>query len=688
MQQVEVRAASEAYDPRRDDTANKIVVNHEEIVKYGDTSILDVLKRLPGITVSGANGRGGEIRMRGLGSGYTQVLLNGERAPAGVSIDSLAPDAIERIEIIRAASAEFSTQSIAGTINIVLKKVVTKAERSLKAGYGKGPGFASPNLTLLVSDRVDSLSYSVTASLNHNASTRQSSSFETDFDPAGVPTVLRAASTVANGRNDSLNLAPRLNWSLSGGDSLTSQSFVYVGTSARHSSTESVTTLGPPQPYADVANHGDSGGDYLREDLSWTHKLANEGKLELKLGVSRGDGRSHSHDDGYDTGGAHNLAREVDSHSRDQGASSTGKYTVPVVDGHALSAGWDAGYNQRRDARVQAEAALPGATPYNSDESFDATVARLAMYAQDEWNVTKRWSVYLGLRWEGIDTHSTGSGFDPVASRSSVWSPLLQTLWKLPDTKGDQLRFALTRTYKAPGTSSLIPRRFTSTNNSADQPDYRGNPNLKPELALGFDASYDHYFAEGALLSASVSSRRIDGYTHNGVILDAGRWVSLPINDGQAHTRGLELEAKFPLKTVFEQAPAIDLRASVSRNWSAVDAVPGPDNRLDRQTPVSANFGLDYKNGALTTGGSFGFRNGGPVRLSVTETNYEMVRRDLDLYALWKFSPSVQLRLAGGNLLRQPYDSQYSYSDASGTLRRRDSYPGYASLRANLEWKF
>ena len=68
VQQVEVKGNT--YDPRRDDTASKMVVGSEEILKYGDTTVTDVLKRLPGITVTGAAGRqGGEIRMRGLGSG-------------------------------------------------------------------------------------------------------------------------------------------------------------------------------------------------------------------------------------------------------------------------------------------------------------------------------------------------------------------------------------------------------------------------------------------------------------------------------------------------------------------------------------------------------------------------------------------------------------------------------------------
>ena len=138
------------------------------------------------------------------------------------------------------------------------------------------------------------------------------------------------------------------------------------------------------------------------------------------------------------------------------------------------------------------------------------------------------------MRWEGIDTRSAGDTYDEVNQRTSVWSPLLQTLWKLPDTKGDQVRLALTRTYKAQPTASLIPRRNTSTNNSQTDPDREGNPYLKPELALGIDASYEHYWAEGALLSARASARRIDGYTRQGLLFINDRWVSTPVNDGRA----------------------------------------------------------------------------------------------------------------------------------------------------------
>ncbi|OYO25928.1 TonB-dependent receptor [Janthinobacterium sp. PC23-8] len=86
---------------------------------------------------------------------------------------------------------------------------------------------------------------------------------------------------------------------------------------------------------------------------------------------------------------------------------------------------------------------------------------RLALYAQDEWAVSARCSLCLGLRREGLRTASNIVG-GQVHVRSQVWSPLLQSLWKLRGV--DQVRLALTRTYKAPEMFELIPRRYTVDN--------------------------------------------------------------------------------------------------------------------------------------------------------------------------------------------------------------------------------
>ena len=691
MQKVEVKGGG--YDPRRDDTASKMVVSSEEILKYGDTNVTDVLKRLPGITVTGAAGRsGGEIRMRGLGSGYTQILLNGERAPAGFSLDTLSPDVIERIEILHAASAEYSTQSIAGTINVVLKKAVRTAQRELKLGLAGSRDSFSPTVNLQLSDRDGNFSYSMAGSLYRYDYHYDNPALELGYLPDGRQNLLRRTVGSGDGRPEGINLSPRLNWTLKSGDTVTAQFFVNVGRGNHRNESRAETELGARPDYD--TNTGNSGNHNAmgRADLTWLHKLDGGARLELKLGATGARNTSDSVQRGYIDGAGLALAREVGVKSTENGLSSTGKYSAPLWPGHALSMGWDGAYTERGEDRRQREAQLPaGRPPFDSDEDYDALVRRLALFAQDDWEIMPRWSMYAGLRWEGIDTRSTGNSFDAVRQRSSVWSPLLQTLWKLPDTKGDQVRLALTRTYKAQPASSLIPRRNTSANNSQTDPDREGNPNLKPELALGIDASYEHYWAEGALLSARASARRIDGYTRQGLLLIDERWVSTPVNDGRANTQTVELEAKFPLRAVLSATvPAIDLRASISRNWSQVDQVPGPNNRLDQQTPVSGNFGLDYKtpDGVLAAGGSFNFRNGGPVRITQQQSAYTTPRRDLDLYALWKFSPKNQLRLAVSNLLAQDFGSNTIYTDASGTLARNAISPSSPQARATMEMKF
>lgn len=689
MQQVEVVGNANSYDARRDDTATKIVVNHDEIVKYGDTNVMDVLKRVPGVTVTGSNGgRGGEIRMRGLGGGYTQILINGERAPAGFSMDSLAPDVIERIEVLRAATAEFSTQSVAGTINIILKKAIKTGQREVKAGYARGPGFMSPNVNLQMSDRADKLSWSVAANLFHQEVDRDAPTLEEGFDTSGRKVMQRNSNVHTVGRPTALSVTPRLSWNLGDGDSLTSQTFLNFARFSMNSHTAVDTVLGRAPAYplldGDMVNEVQFG----RTELNWVNKLESGAKLDLKATASIGGLGNVQRRFGFASNGAPVLDSVVDSKGTDRSVTTTGKYISPLGSGHSLVFGWDGAFNNRDDSRVQTDKAIGGQPGYFSDEKFDGRVTRLAAFAQDEWNITQRWSVYLGMRWEGIRTRVEGNTFATAHNRSSVWSPLVQTLIKLPGTKSDQLRFAVTRTYKAQDLQTIIPRKFLSLNNSATQPDFQGNPNLKPELALGFDASYEHFFGEGAMVSVSTSMRRIQDFTRQIVSLQGDRWVAMASNEGTAITRGLELEAKFPLKAVMKDAPAIDLRASLSRNWSRVEEVPGPNNRLDQQTPVSATLGLDYKLGQLTTGGSYTFRNGGPVRVSLQQLSYQSVRRDLDVYALWKFNPKNQLRVAVSNVLGQDFISATSFTDRNGMTNATTTAPGNLVVRATMEMKF
>jgi outer membrane receptor for ferrienterochelin and colicins len=690
IQKVEIKGASAAYDARRNDTATKIVISQEEILRNGDTTIGEVLKRLPGVTVGGVQGRGGDIRMRGLGSGYTQILLNGEPSPPGFSLDSLSPDLIERIEIMRAATAEYSTQAIAGAINIVLKRAIVTAQREIKAGVQEDNGNYGTNLNVQLADRKGPLSYAVGGGLTYARFERPSEVITEGSNAAGAPILLRRADEQSRGHFEAFNLSPRVNWTLGPGDVVTSQSFINVNRFSGNNTERVHTLLGAAPQYSGTNVAIESNSELFRSDLSWTRKLAQGAKLDMKAGVNYSQRDTRAASLQFDAAGTQVLDRLITSGVVDKGFTASGKYATPIFEGHALAAGWDAAYSKRDEDRIQRETSQVPGLAKNLDQVFAANVTRLALFAQDEWTVAPRWSVYAGLRWEGIETRSSGVGYAPVNNKSSVWSPLFQTLWKLPGSKSDQVRLGLTRTYKAPGVGSLIPRRFASNNNSQTSPDQQGNPLLKPELAWGLDLAFEHYLEGGGLLTASTFVRRIEDITHNKVDKIDGLYVSMPVNDGVANTRGIELEAKLPLRSLYKTAPNIDLRANLARNWSTLTTVPGPNNRLDQQTPFSGTVGADYKldGTPITVGGSYSFQNGGPVRISLKQYAYSVPKRSLDLYGLWKFNPKNQLRVSLANALHQDNLVKSSYADDTGRQSDTTITPTSVVLRALLEMKF
>jgi outer membrane receptor for ferrienterochelin and colicin len=681
---VEVKGSAQDYDPRRDDTASKTVLTHEEIVKYGDTNVFDVLKRAPGVTVIGNS-----IRMRGLGSGYTQILVNGERPPPGFSMDALAPEQIEKIEVVRAATAEHSMQAIAGSINIVLTKVVAKPQRELRLTAGGAEH--EHNLFALgtLADRKGRLSYFLNAVVSQNVDTRPSFGSDQFSTPDGQVTKLRESRRYTNNRSTMGGVMPRLNWKLANDDQLNLSAYLHAqhfGNRYASATTNLVGSFATPD-YVDGNTSVEGRSHFAGGELNWVAKLGG-GKFDAKLSLSKGRFSSDARSLSSTADHATNLERDTDSTSHFTNYGSTGKYSRTLFEDHSLAAGWEASQKKNEDDNLRVEG-LVGTPPARIHEQFTPQVTQLAAYAQDEWNVTRNWSMYMGARWEGIRTDSAGSGLLATQSRTGVLSPVAQTLYKFPDKSGRQLRLALTRTFKAPDTNQLSARRFESDLNTRFSPDRSGNPNLRPELANGIDLTYEHFWAPGAVFSAGASARHIRDYIRSELRVDGnGHWLIQPLNDGSAQVRTLDVELKFPLKALRKDAPAFDFRASVNRNWSSVESVPGPGNRLDQQVPLSAVLGADYRADKFSAGASFAFRTGGPVRISEQQTSWMRVRRDLEAYLLYKISTGLQLRTSVNNALGEDERSASRYQDSLGTSQSWSRNPRSARVQANLEIKF
>jgi len=107
------------------------VIGREEIERGHYTSLVDVLRRVPGLHVEQPGSRGGRasIYTRGLDPNHTLILVDGVRMNdptnnRGGSFDlsTLDPSGVERIEISRGPiSAVHGSDAIAGVINIITR---------------------------------------------------------------------------------------------------------------------------------------------------------------------------------------------------------------------------------------------------------------------------------------------------------------------------------------------------------------------------------------------------------------------------------------------------------------------------------------------------------------------------------------------------------------------------------------
>jgi outer membrane receptor for ferrienterochelin and colicins len=647
---------------RRHTTAGKMVYGREELDRNGDSNIGEILKRLPGVTVGGRPGRGGGgVRMRGLGSGYTQVLVNGDRAPAGFSIESLSPDQVERIEVMRGPVAEHSAQAVAGSINIVLREGYQQKEIQLRLADSIENGMHSPSVSLTAPGKSGKLSYVFNGAMMSSRQQDEGSGEFSQVRPDGVPFRDERSASISERRNQGLHLTPRLSYRFEDGDTLTFQPFVMSNKSKSRtdSSQERVDPEAINPPYARQLGVSSSESTFMRGMGNWLHKTDDGAKLDVKFAFGGGRSESESVRENFGAAGGAPIARYVDSEeSRMSGVSTGGKYTKLVGKGHLLAAGWDIEATKRTQNRIAEDDG--GAQFDDSGLDLDASTRRLAAFVQDEMDITPRWSAYLGLRWEGIRTTSSASASNAAVSNiSRVWSPVLHTVWRIPGKEKDQVRASLTRSYRAAPLNDMIAAPVISSDPNRS-PDRTGNPNLKPELATGIDLAYEHYIGRTGIVSASGFVRNIDDLIRRQTVAyvrddpaQTPSFLSTPLNVGKARTSGIELEAKFQLTDLVKDAPNMDVRANYSRFWSKVESIPGPDNRLDQQAEYTANFGLDYrmKGKPLTVGGSVNWTPAIVVQTSFDERVSSNVKRQLDLYGLWKFTPNAQLRISGNNLL-------------------------------------
>lgn len=664
LQQVTISGSrANDTDQRRLSTASKMIFGREELDRNGDSNVGEILKRLPGVTMGGPPGRGGGgVRMRGMGNGYTQMLVNGERPPPGFSLESLPPDQVERIEVIRGPVAEHSTQAIAGTINIVLREGYQQKDIQFRVADSVSGGLHSPDVSLAVPGKSGKLAWLTNIMVRQNMNESESATHDRVERRDGTLDREQRLEGRSDSHSTGLHASPRLTYTFDNKDTLTVQPFLGMNRSNSRLTNE-VERLGGAPDYAELRQNSESESVFGRVFGNWLHRMENNAKLDVKFGFGGANSENSSLRRTFGFAGEPLRVYNDSGDMRFRGANTGGKYTSPIAKGHLLAIGWDAEFTRLKQVQVAEDDGSP--VYEESGANLAANQRRIALFAQDEWDITERWSAYLGLRWEGIRTTSSGAG-NEVRNVSSVWSPMLHTVWRIPGREKDQVRASLTRSYRAANLNDMIAAPTISADNSFVRPDRSGNPDLKPELATGIDLAYEHYIGRTGIISASAFVRDVDDLIRRVVTevptAQGLRWISRPANIGKARTSGIELEAKFQLSDLMKDAPSVDLRANYSRFWSDVEGLPGPHNRLEGQAEQTANVGADWrvKGLPLTLGASLNWTPDFKVQISGEELAYTGSKRQLDVFALWKLSANTQVRVFGNNLLSQNYDTARS----------------------------
>jgi len=144
------------------------VITRNQIDLSSATSVAQLLRTVPGVTVveSGGPGATSEVRLRGGETGHTLVLIDGVRVndPATArdefDFSLISPQNIERIEILRGPqSSIYGSDAMGGVVNIITRKA--QAAPSLGASVEGGSygthaerlsgGFALGDLRILMS---------------------------------------------------------------------------------------------------------------------------------------------------------------------------------------------------------------------------------------------------------------------------------------------------------------------------------------------------------------------------------------------------------------------------------------------------------------------------------------------------------------------------------------------------------
>lgn len=165
------RASLEKSIDLKRNTAEMVdAISAEDIGKFPDSNLAESLQRLPGVAVDRDNGEGRTITVRGLGSNFTRVTLNGLQALStagandsgtapnrdrGFDFNTFATELFSQLKVQKSASAATEDGSLGATVSLSTPHPFDYGEKFIiqaqNAWYENGKPF-NPRISGLVSE--------------------------------------------------------------------------------------------------------------------------------------------------------------------------------------------------------------------------------------------------------------------------------------------------------------------------------------------------------------------------------------------------------------------------------------------------------------------------------------------------------------------------------------------------------
>jgi outer membrane receptor for ferrienterochelin and colicins len=667
-QQLEVTGSTEVEARRRSITP-KLVLGREEIERYGDFNVLDVLKRLPSVVVPAGNSGTSGPRLRGPANGFTTILIDERTVPEGFSLETLTTDQVERIEILRAPTAATGARGIAGTINIVLRETLDLRFNDVRALVETSRAGVSPRLSWAGNTKFgDNWTAGASLAVFRRALETEETAVlkRTRLDTGAVVADTRSR-TDTDARQSGLTLSGRALWRGSAG-----HRFEFRPTLGF--TRYNFDSLGLSQPNEEPDPNEISRGTAVRDSRNRTWRAESiyshpwqEARLQWRATVGQVDSRTTT--DRFsvllDPAATPSTFNER-ARYQERVAQLSMKASLTTARGHALDWGVDVQRARRRANGANIVNDRVFSTRY--DDDIVGTVDRASVFFQDEWTITPSWAAQA----DRIQTKAERERGNVDRGSATIVSPLAHLRWRVPTTEEkllpDQVRLSLTRSYNPPDTAQLVGNPVINryyrpgTRNTELNLDSAPNSKLKTEKGWGVDLAYERYLSDGGVLSAGVFHRRIDDLIRNTVTLESvpwapqlGRYVTRPRNTGRAHTTGIELDARVRLSELMEDGPNTTLRANVSLFHSRVQRVPPPDNRLIEQPKGTAYVGANHRlmGKPLSFGASVSHTPGYRLQQQANRRIVQGKTTVVDAYGLWEITGNAQVRLSISNALEQ-----------------------------------